>query len=962
MTLDEILASGEMLEIVVEIDSVLVADGSTKTWYYSTHPGREDILPAGTLCPPYIDVARFPQLSDVYAGDFLFSAGTGALSSNNSASLVITQPLPEVDQLSQVYDYTFTGYPIRFKIGLLTDAHADLILFKTARQAGEPAMEFSSAGISASFKVSGILESFSSELLTRKYNVGIPHCVRFSTATGRCSIPRVAAYHDLERFTGMIRFRCSANPSASIFLHTKVNTSTDNNWQLILSTSGTVQLFGSGGGVADMQIVSGNMCDGEWKSVVFARDAANTSYLMINGSIIGTDSNLSGTPNLSAVNISIGFRASGTQAIDFCDGRLYDKYIPPQEARSLAKTRASAGDVNLVGYWPFTDNAGGAVADEGTGNSDGALNGTVNVDYSWQASDLGEPGTAGIPYPICEGEVSNARPQLIDGVRDKYRFDDGSTFGLSSFALTVGSQGTVLTGGGVNYTAPPGAPHSIISMVTSEDEPITFTHRYSGTTEQNFYLSTVVATLLAERTPITNIDVDQAAALHILCPWLAGFYSTQDVTVTQMLTETLYNSGLCSREGRAGDFIMDYLLPPFGYGPYGEPCMDLRGKAGNSITFGDVADISGSMTLALWFNSAQLDQTTTSLGGSAPLLGTFHLISKGNGLTNTFNYDLHFESSGTNAGKFGFRTGGATVFSPAGLIEPSTWYYVAVVFDDTANTVKFYVAKYGTTLSLVSTATNTNSPAVNNDSLQIGSFSVNYSWGAVQHVNIWNVTKTLSQLQTLMSTPPTGNESNLSAYIPFNEGAGNPLNVVAGTTGTINGTPQWAPKLTIDLRDTPSVKFSELHRLIPASKIVVRFDRNYYPMPPGEIDFSLVSSGAGIDLEREWRQIDHFDADVHAKYKRSRTVVLDTALSDDRESARRLTRSLAYRLGADRWLVTLACPPNLNISRRACGLNLGDEVGLVGSMPSPLATARSWRVVAVHPNLAGLSTVLVLWR
>jgi hypothetical protein len=61
--------------------------------------------------------------------------------------------------------------------------------------------------------------------------------------------------------------------------------------------------------------------------------------------------------------------------------------------------------------------------------------------------------------------------------------------------------------------------------------------------------------------------------------------------------------------------------------------------------------------------------------------------------------------------------------------------------------------------------------------------------GNISEISIWNSALTQEQIQSYMSTPPTGNEEGLVGYWDFNEGAGSTLTdqTSNGNDGVING-------------------------------------------------------------------------------------------------------------------------------------------------------------------------------
>lgn len=964
MSLDTILASGEMLEVVVEIDSALRTIGALKTWYYSTlfrETGSTD-TPANTPMPQYL--SNVGPLAQGLSEDVLFSG----LSTNDPGTIVLFQPLPDVDKLSQLNDYTFIGYQCRITIGLASSTlYTDFVRYRTVTIAAEPdvilANVNSVGGIQATFKLQSVLGKMLEEDLIVNHYVGIPHCIQALTTTFVATAPYISAYA-LSSFTISFKFKGTIAPSVARNLFTRVQASPlQINFAVQITTTGTIQLVVTIAGVSTtLQSSTVSILDDIWHTITWGLLDKTSSYLMIDENVINTvvPSDTIDTP--TSGDIWLGRFQLGK----YLDCRLYNTYIPPDEARSIMAIRSGGDDSGVAGLWRFDDNAGGVANDYSTNANDAVLTGTINVNYSWQPTDLGEPELAGRPYLIVIGEVLNVMAQLIDSVRNRFSYNDGGTSpgtdsGLA--VLTVRSQGTVLNGvGGADYTYLTGASaDGVIAMTAAEAEPITFDHLSTGTSEEVMYPAQVANNLLTTRTRLTssNIDGVQVGALNILCPWLSGYFANTDTNAQAALQSILGHSGLNYYEDSMGLFVPDFLLPPMGYGPYNEPILDLRGKPDNYVYWPEDVDAAGSITLATWFKTSQLDQTTYNLGGAEPNSGSFFLISKGSAGA---NYALYYQSVGVNSGRFAFAVGGTILYSPPGLvIEANKWYFISSVFDyEPGNsTLIFYAAEFGSSLVLASSVTTSANPVTDDLQIRIGA-SNHYCWGAVQHVQIWGVAKTLSQLQALMNTPPIGNETSLLFYAPINEGMGNPLNAVTGSSGIINGTPQWAPKLLVNLNDTPSVRLIEFHHLKPVYDAKVQYAHNRHPMTDSDIDTGITGDSR-IALKREWKTALFNNPTIRSRFKDARKIVLNSSITD-RESAQHLLRALADRFGTDQYIGVLEFTNDpegsLNISRQACGLKLMDEIGIIGAIPSQISVARSFRGVSVNHNPITLSTTI----
>lgn len=926
----------------------------SRTFYFSTHNRATGAAetPASTSFLPYLlphgGVGPLPQsLSE----DALF----GGQASEAGGSLVVVQPTPTAatDQLSRLHDYTFSGRDFRIKVGRVADAYSAFALYRTIVADKEPDVTLTGEGLRAEWQLSSSTARMLQEPITRKRYSGIPHCVRAMTTAGFASVTRIAAY-DLTRYTITLRFRkvVAGNPANTVPLIRKWISSTDNNWLIRLLTTGAVDFANSSGGVAlavNLASSGTGYADGAWHTLVAAQDDTTDAYLGVDGAVVGRQVP-TGTPSLTVAPIAIGVLNNSGDDIEWQEAVLYNRFIAPDEAFALAASRADSGDPGCIGLWRADDGSGAAVNDYSTNANDAAIAGVLNTDYSWQPSDLGEPELAGRPFAVAYGDVLNALAVPVDSVRERYRLSEHAL----ETAPVVRSQGTALTGGGTDYTA--SDSNRMIQMVAQEGEPVTFDH--AQTTPGLAYPTQVAYDLLTERTRITSAMISKRyISIQTLAPWRSGYYSGDDTTAAVALHEILGGSGLCYFDDENGDLYTDMLLPPMGYGPYGEPCYDFNGGTGSDVTFGTIGEIaSGSFTLCGWVRTPMLDGSAT--GGS----GRIYFPGRSD---SSDNYALFFSNKSGLSTYVGLWGGAGTVLeSPINPFEAFAWYFVAGVHDEGAATNRLYIAKRGRPLVQVASAAASaqfGSPG----SLIVGGFQSEDAdaWGALQHVQAWDTVKTLDQLKALMLTPPVGNEANLVAYIPLNEGSGAPVEVVTSTTGTVRNlnydSQRWAPRLEVDLDANPEVTLREFRPAEPAAESIVRYARNRNVMSSAEID-SAVTQLTRWGLMREWKDVPLQSADARTRHKNSRRVILDSPLTE-RAGAYRLARTMANRLVSGLYVGVLSFPAGSSLARRACGLRLTDEIGLKVALPGGLAAWRSFRVVSVAPNPLTLSTEIGFW-
>jgi len=117
----------------------------------------------------------------------------------------------------------------------------------------------------------------------------------------------------------------------------------------------------------------------------------------------------------------------------------------------------------------------------------------------------------------------------------------------------------------------------------------------------------------------------------------------------------------------------------------------------------------------------------------------------------------------------------------------SIWHHLACTWD--GGSISIYVDGIQVGPSF---QTNFNSVSFTNDNATIGCYpttSHEFFEGELDDLHIWDSALTQEQIQSYMSTPPTGNEEGLVGYWDFNEGTGSTLTdqTSNGNDGIING-------------------------------------------------------------------------------------------------------------------------------------------------------------------------------
>jgi hypothetical protein len=155
------------------------------------------------------------------------------------------------------------------------------------------------------------------------------------------------------------------------------------------------------------------------------------------------------------------------------------------------------------------------------------------------------------------------------------------------------------------------------------------------------------------------------------------------------------------------------------------------------------------------------------------------------------------------------------------LVDDTNWHYYSILVKPTVQQSIVYQDGIQYSFNVFGTNTgNYSVPVLNNGIFYLGYNIVSnngYLFGKLDDLAIWNTTLTQEQIQSNMTTPPTGDEDGLIGYWNFDEGTGSTVTdqTSNGNDGAITG-PSWSNDVPYShtLSGTPGPLDGGLHNVI----------------------------------------------------------------------------------------------------------------------------------------------------
>lgn len=937
------LDPGAAVEITFEAEALNPDSEELHQIFLSTRgrfTTRGDYPSAGEMPPLLTDPGT---LSLRLAEDLLFGAAQ-----SNLGQATLRNPR---NLLSYFLDLTFAGRRVIVRAGLAGwKRHRWFEPLFTALSDGEPTVgpQAASGGSPDSSSAEQVLFSFQDPntllepmLTVRKY-IGIPTAAQIYTGTP--AAPHLAAY-DLQRFLISFRFRFSAPPAVD----TGISKSTAlgaNNFTLVIE-AGTGRAVGhaSIGGLAYAIRLQGigSLCNGVIRQVALAVDTTQAAFLMIDGEVADRITP-PGVVDLPGADLQIiGF--AGQQIFDI---RLLGYCPEESEAQTMLAVRAAGDDPAMVGLWPLDDGLGNLGTDYALSNPI-SFPGTINVDFAWVPTDMGEEKQSGTPMQIAQGAVFNAPALLIDTNRSRFRLNDGPLPGL-----IVRSKGAVIG----TWTD---QGDGVIQFPTVVSEPVTFdvVPGALGAGASSLWLSQVELALLQQRMAMTEADYDPLSPGLALNPLNAAYFTDTEASRADALTSLVSGSAGHIRFDRDGRLVIDAVLPPISPGPIpGQAVLELLGTSGRSrATFSGAArgalPAASGFTVAFWCKSFATDRYTVTGDALNPFPSSQAIATNLSDLT-FGGYYIGFHRA--IQGAIGFKFPATSFVSPAGAVSWGIWTMGVGRYDPVAGKFSIWTGKLnGVAVKVYETAVGFN-PAT---AFAVGPLSLGGSLkdaasliGSVAHFQVYSSALTDNGIQSLMSTiAPT--DPSLTFYAPLNEGAGDVVHdIVSGAKGYIWGG-RWAPKLIFDFRQGLSRSSLAIKRLRPAWDAIVTWGKNQHPL--AEADLAGTVSALDRSLLKQTARRAHSPAGrVRSDFLGARDIPLDSPLMVQAD-ARQVARNVRYRFDPSRAQAAI-----LDAPRPSIGLINGDEVWIFHPRIRGTGGA-AVRCVGLSPTYATLRSTLDLW-
>lgn len=789
-------------------------------------------------------------------------------------------------------DRSFAGFPVIVRAGEVGQPHRAFEVVYPSVVNKEP--DVGPDTVTATVNPAGAV--LDETLEVRRY-LGIPTAPMMLTNTGKVTAPYIAAY-DVTSFLVFGWFIIPAATPQFQVLALKELSGTNRNIGVFMvpgpdPNEGKIFVQVSiGGATTTFHLSPEAYDDGVRHSFAWGlRDEAE-SYLLVDDEVVSEFTPPGSVDTQAAPFVWGALMAS--QGMEFGVG-LVGEFRTPDQARSLLAARLTGEEPGVEGYWPGDDLTGAIMTDYSPNANHGTLAGTDGIDYLRSPTDAGMPEQAGRPMPLTLGVAYNARAELQDSIRNRFRTNDRDN--PAGTDLAVKARGLLITGGGADYTD---VGDGVVDMATPQSEPVTFDlDPVAGAEAQSLHVPRVVGDAIALRRRLgpDRIDADAFAALRQLLPYRGGAAYREPPTVAALM-KLLGALGAHGRLDRDARQACGALLPPLNPGPYGQgSLLELLGFPNRGVTFYQ-GNASGMFDLKPTTNTSYTLAAYIWIGGSvkdASVSSSFTYFPGGSTIVDRCGASATGYYLGID-GRDGFLIWGqpGVIGATSGLhylklpakLKPWTWYAVVGNVDESANTRELHAVESGAFGAAVSESITGASVMANAvEPFRVGHGPRGGFAGGI-HAVVGSAAKWLGgELIGYSITKPS---IGSTVYPPWwfanlDEGAGDSsvayINSVGGATveGRIEGA-AWRPRLVLDFRATATQEFSGLRRFRPVWRADARYKLNTSPVTGADVS-SGVSTADRVALGAPFLSQPDSDRDIRDDYRQARELALETPLA-----------------------------------------------------------------------------------
>lgn len=930
------------VDLSVEIEGAVRSTGAAANLWVSKL-GRKttyDDYPSMTDIEPVLQSVTIPGRA--LLADSLFSG----VERGDSAKVVLSNDSPGQGKPGFFDAYylanTYSGRRIIVRAGESGQQHRAAEPLWAGVIKGEPVV----TPTDVTFEVAPRAGWLDDTKMSVRKNAGIPTCLENLTTGAVRGTSASSANWDLTSLTVAMRIAIAADP-ATLGNPLFRSASASNQWVTVLyntafpSDVGKFAVQVTFGGVLTEIHKSGRVDDGAFHDVIWSLRDKVSSYLMVDGEVVSEYTPAASIGTASGAGLSWLTNFIGK----ICDGRIYRCYLEPDEASAVFSQRADA-DSRCVGMWRFDDGLGPTANDYSTTGNDVTIAGTENTNFAWVASELGDSGLAGQSMPFVSGDAFGVEAPIIDVARSHARYGDEGAIGGNVTVKVRGFEVAVTT----DYTENDG----VLDFTDPPAEPVTVDVFNGGT------VGTVALEDLTERVEAAvegeTVSVEHFEALDAIAPWPSGYAWTDPPAPTEYLKQMLGNAGAWAGTDRWGRIAPIFMVPPINPGPYGpEPLLEFSGNQESGVVLPSSlvsSGIGGSWAMGFWVKFWQPNHVQ-NVGLVLSTMGPFGQLFAGCSGRFGVGTDLIYRDQVC----FGVQTSGGSLYqnarSPAGFFRHATWYYVLISHDTSASangTIYLSAAALGSKAltALGSKALTTGYNPQTSPLIIGGGFGATTGLaGSIAYVSIFSAHKTASDVNAYLTARPTTSESDLVALLPMTEGQGDTVtDSVGGGTYPIVGA-RWCPRLTIDTRYSSqgAGKLSAIRMLRPASRVEVRYRKNFRPLEGTDLAPIVEETEEGQAQRQPFLAAVRTN-DVRSTYPDSREIVIESAIAGELDAIR------AAGWMADRFAPGRKVIDAQEVRRQILALNLGDEIHFYDPRFEP--SGKALRAVQIQTALEQL--------